>query len=84
MYITPRSQNSVAHMMNAMNKVLHDCIPEIMMPFSDDILVMGFHMEERDETVDDRGCLDLIANHIFDCAKVLQKLENAGLTLFGE
>ena len=29
--------NSVAHMMNAMNKVLRDCIPEITMPFLDDI-----------------------------------------------
>ena len=29
--------NSVAHMVNAMNKVLRDCIPDITMPFLDDI-----------------------------------------------
>ena len=33
--------NSVAHMMNAMNKVLKDCIPNITMPFLDDIPIKG-------------------------------------------
>ena len=42
--------NSVAHMMNAMNKVLQDCIPEITMLFLDDIPMKGCA-----ETMDDRG-----------------------------
>ena len=34
--------NSVAHMVNAMNKVLRDCIPKIKMPFLNDIPIKGF------------------------------------------
>ena len=34
--------NSMAHMVNAMNKVLKDCIPDITIPFlDDDILIKG-------------------------------------------
>ena len=33
--------NSVAHMVNAMNRVLRDCIPDITMPFLDDIPIKG-------------------------------------------
>ena len=33
--------NSMAHMMNAMNKVLKNCIPDITMPFLDDIPIKG-------------------------------------------
>ena len=39
--------NSVAHMMNAMNKVLHDCIPEITMPFLEDIQMKGCAIERK-------------------------------------
>ena len=49
------STKSVAHMMNAMNKVLQDCIPEKLMPFLDDIPMKGCVVEEKDETMDDRG-----------------------------
>jgi hypothetical protein len=42
--------NSVAHMVNAMNKVLRDCIPDITMPFLDDIPIKGCSVEERDKT----------------------------------
>jgi hypothetical protein len=38
--------NSVAHMVNAMNKVLKDCILDIMMPFFDDIAMKGCSDEE--------------------------------------
>ena len=47
--------NSVAHMMNAMNKVLRDCILEITMPFVDDIPMKGCVVEAKDEAMDDRG-----------------------------
>ena len=33
--------NSVAHMVNTMNKVLRDCISDITMPFLDDIPIKG-------------------------------------------
>ena len=41
--------NSVAHMVNAMNKVLRDCIPEITMPVMDDIPIKGYPVEDKDE-----------------------------------
>jgi hypothetical protein len=37
--------NSVAHMVNAMNKVLRDCIPDITMPFLDGIPINGCTVE---------------------------------------
>ena len=76
--------NSVAHMMNAMNKVLRDCISEIMMPFLNDIPMKGCAIEEEDETMDDRGCRKFVVDHIRDCEKVLRKLEDVHLTLSGE
>ena len=76
--------NSVAHMMNAMNDVLRDCIPEIMMPFLDYIPMKRCSVEEKDETMDDRGCQKLVVDHIRNCAKVLRKLEDVHLTLSGE
>mgnify|MGYP002774994070 CR=1 FL=1 len=76
--------NSVAHMMNAMHKVLRDCIPEITMHFLDDIPMKGCAVEEKDEGLDSQGCRKFVADHIRDCEKVLWKLEAAGLTLFGE
>jgi hypothetical protein len=76
--------NSVAHMMNAMNKVLRDCIPEITMPFLDDILMKGCAAEDKDETMDNQGCRKFVVDHICDCEKVLRKLEDIHLTLSGE
>ena len=54
------------------------------MSFLDDIPMKGCAMEEKDETMDDRGCRKLVANHICDCEKVLRKLEDVYLTLSGE
>jgi hypothetical protein len=48
--------NSVAHIMNAMNKVLRDCIVEITMSFLDDIPIKGCVIEEKDECTDGQGC----------------------------
>ena len=76
--------NSIAHMVNAMNKVLRDCIPEITMPFLDDIPIKGSLEEEKDGSKDEVGCRRFVVNHIKDCEKVLQKLEDANLTLSGE
>ena len=48
--------NSIVHMVNAMNKVLRDCIPEIKMPFLDDIPIKGSLEEEKDESKDEADC----------------------------
>jgi hypothetical protein len=71
-------------MMNAMNKVLRDCILEITMPFLDDIPIKGCAIELKDETMDEQGCRKFVSDHIRDCEKVLRSLEDAHLTLFGE
>jgi hypothetical protein len=63
--------NSVAHMVNAMNKVLRDCILDITMPFLDDIPIKGCPLEEKDETVGPDGCRKFVATHIDNCEKVL-------------
>ena len=46
----------MAHMVNAMNKVLRDCIPDITMPFLDDIPIKGCSVEEKDERIGPDGC----------------------------
>ena len=66
--------NSVAHMVNAMNKVLRDCILDITMPFLDDILIKGCPVEEKDETTGPDGCRQFVATHIDDCERVLHML----------
>ena len=71
-------------MVNAMNKVLRDCIPDITMPFLADIPIKGCPVEERDETIGPDGCRKFVATHIDDCEKVLQRLEGARLTFSGE
>ena len=40
--------NSVDHMVNAMNKVLRDCIPDTTMPFLDDIPIKECPVEDKD------------------------------------
>ena len=74
----------MAHMVNAMNKVLRDCIPDITMPFLDDIPIKGCPVEEKDETLGPDGCRRFVATHINDCEKVLQRLEDVRLTFSGE
>ena len=48
--------NSVAHMVNAMNMVPRDYIPDVIMPFLDDILIKACPVEEKDESVGPDGC----------------------------
>ncbi|KAL3681112.1 hypothetical protein R1sor_024068 [Riccia sorocarpa] len=43
--------NSVAHMQNAMHKVLRDFVPEVNIPFVDDIPIMGCVVEEKDDSI---------------------------------
>ena len=76
--------NSVAHMVNAMNRVLRDCIPEITMPFLDDIPIKGCPDDAKDESIDAEGCRKFVADHIADCEKILRRLESARLTFSGK
>ena len=71
-------------MVNAMNKVLRDCIPDITMPFLDDIPIKGCPVEEKDETIGPDGRRKFVATHIDDCERVLQRLEGVRLTFSAE
>jgi hypothetical protein len=53
-------------MVNAMNKVLRDCIPDVTMSFLDDILIKGCLVEEKDEAIGPDGCLKFMATHVDD------------------
>ncbi|KAL3679494.1 hypothetical protein R1sor_022450 [Riccia sorocarpa] len=64
-----------------MNKVLKDFIPEKTMPFLEDIPIKGCRKDEKDETLDRRGCRKYVGEHIQDCEKILSKLEEVHLTL---
>ncbi|KAL3680995.1 hypothetical protein R1sor_023951 [Riccia sorocarpa] len=75
--------NSVAHMMNGMNKVLRDFIPEKTMPFLDDVPIKGCREDEKDETLDSRGCRRYVSEHIENCKSILKRLEGVNLTLSG-
>ena len=76
--------NSVAHMMNGMNKVLRDHIPHRTMPFLDDIPIKGCLEEEKDEEIGLDGCRKFVSDHIADCEDILKNLEEAHLTISGE
>ena len=70
--------------MNAMNKVLRDCIPDIPNPFLDDILIKGCPKDTKDKSIGANGCRRFVADHIFEYEKILQRLEGARLTFYGE
>ncbi|GGS27692.1 hypothetical protein GCM10010252_77770 [Streptomyces aureoverticillatus] len=56
--------NSVAHMMNGMNKVLRDFIPEKTMFFLDDVPIKGCREGDKDEILDTRGCRRYVVDYI--------------------
>jgi hypothetical protein len=58
--------NSVAHMVNVMNKVLKNYIPENTMPFLDDIPIKGCLVELKDESRNEDGCQKFVVDHIAD------------------
>ena len=74
----------MSHMVNAMNKAMKDCIPDITILFLDDILVKGCLDDQKDETVCDDGYRKFVADHISDCEKIMQKLEGARVTFSRE
>ncbi|KAL3689956.1 hypothetical protein R1sor_016265 [Riccia sorocarpa] len=76
--------NSVAHMQNAMHKVLREFVPEITIPFLDDIPMKGCATEEKDETLDATSCRKFVSDHIKDVGKILNRLREVHLTLSGK
>ena len=73
--------NFVTHTMNARNNVLRYCIPNIMMPFLDEITMKGCLKGEKDVTLGTKGCKCFVFYHIIDCDKIVQSLE--GVTFSG-
>ena len=46
----------MAHMVNAMDRVLRDCIPDITMPFLDDIPIKGCPKDAKDKSISTDWC----------------------------
>ena len=76
--------NSVAHMQNAMNRILQPFIPEKTRPFLDDIPIKGCAEGVKDETLREDGIRKFVWDHIQDVEAILQRLIEAGVTLSGE
>ncbi|KAL3681576.1 hypothetical protein R1sor_024532 [Riccia sorocarpa] len=75
--------NSVAHMQNAMHKVLRDFVPDVTIPFVDDIPIKGCAIDDRDDIVVSGGCRRFVLDHIRDVEQILARLEEVHLTLSG-
>ena len=54
------------------------------MTFLDDIPIKGCSEKEKDETKEKDGCRQIVVEHMKDCERVLQRLEDANLTFSGE
>ena len=63
-----------------MNKVLRYCIPYITMPFFYDIPIKRCSKVDNDKSLGEDWCRHFMTDHIADCNKVLQRLEDALLT----
>ncbi|CAM6098716.1 unnamed protein product [Calypogeia fissa] len=76
--------NSVAHMQNAMSKILEKFIPDKARPFIDDISIKGYLEFEKDKTLRADGIRQFVWDHIQDVRVILQRLIEVGVTLSGE
>ena len=56
--------NSIAHILNGMNKVLTEFIPSITMPILDDIPIKGCLEEAKDDSLVENECQRFVAEHI--------------------
>ena len=71
-------------MMNGMHKVLRYFIPEITVPFLDHVPIKGCAIEDKDESINAAGCRKFVVEHVNDCEKILQRLEDVHLTFSGQ
>jgi hypothetical protein len=76
--------NSVAHMQNAMNRILQEFIPAKTRPFLDDIPIKGCLYAKKDKIVRPDGLMQFVWEHLWDVEAILQRLMKVGLTLSGE
>ena len=63
--------NSVAHMQNAMNRVLQEFIPAKTRPFLDDIPIKWCLYAEKDETIRPDGLRQFVWEHLRDVEAIL-------------
>ena len=83
-YLTPRRNELGGSYGECHAQSLDGLHPDIPTSFLDDIPIKGCPDEEKDESKDKDGCRKFIADHMKDCEKVLQRLEDANLTFSGE
>ncbi|KAL3689660.1 hypothetical protein R1sor_015969 [Riccia sorocarpa] len=70
-------------MQHMMHKVLRDFVPEVTIPFVDDIPINGCVVEEKDDSIIAEGCRKFVSDHIRDVERILIRLEEIHLTLSG-
>jgi hypothetical protein len=70
-------------MMSVMNKVLHEYIPRVTIPFLDDVAIKGCAEGEKDGSLHQNGCRNFVVNNVKDCDVILLRPEQAHLTLSG-
>ena len=73
--------NSVAHMQNAVSKIMEPFIPNYARPFIDDIPIKGCLAATKDTSVDATGLRRFVADHIGVVSEVLKRLMHFGVTL---
>ena len=73
--------NSLAHMQNAMNKILESFISHKTRPFLDDMPIKGCLEEIKDETFQNDGMRQFVWDHMKDVEAILKKLIEVGVTL---
>ena len=63
--------NSVADMVNAMNKILRDFVPKVTIPFLDDVPIKGCSVNKKDEKLMTNKCRKFFSDHIRDRERIL-------------
>jgi hypothetical protein len=74
--------NSVAEFVRVVTKILQDLVPQVCMPYMDDIAVKGLKIGYDDDLMEP-GIRRFVGEHIVNIDKVLRSLEMAGATASG-
>ena len=64
-------------MVNAMNRVPRNFIPDITIAFLNDSSIKGCPEDTKDELTGVDRCRRFVTDHVSDCQKILQRLEGA-------
>lgn len=76
--------NSVGHVVHGVNEVFREFIPNITLPFIDDMPIRGSGQEERDAREESPGVRRFVADHARDVDRILSRAEEVGLTFSGK